>query len=387
MKAMKFLVQALLTSAILCSSGCSTLQPVSISTPLAIDQATLLFETAMAGNDVPGLSVSVADRGGVLWSAAFGWADIDRKIPMTTDTRLRVASISKILTTAGLAKLIEDDQIDLDAPIQTYVPEFPIKKWPITVRQLSAHIAGVRHYKGDEFFMHKHFATVSEGLQIFENDPLEFQPGTAYSYSSYGWNLISAAIEGVREEDFLLFMQAEVFGPLRLNSIEPEDVRYPITNMATPYQLVDGQITRAPFVDNSYKWAGGGFIATSDDLAQFAIAHASPGYLKSETLELLFANQILADGTEVANGIGWQSGWHNYEQQYCGDEAEHQSYSLCATIERTPNAVMHAGGAVGGEAMLILDRDRGLAVVVMKNDYGSSANTFRLALETLGLFQ
>ncbi len=352
-----------------------------------ISEARALFDAAMVEGDVPGLSVAVANASGIVWEAGFGWADIENQIPMGTGIRQRTGSISKILTTAALARLIEEDRIDLDAPIQTYVPGFPEKTWPITVRQLAAHIAGIRHYKDDEFVITEHFDSVSEGLSIFSNDPLEFEPGTQYSYSSYGWNLISAAIEGASGQNFLAFMQSVVFAPLDLANIEPEDVRFPVARMATPYLSQDGEITIAPFVDNSYKWAGGGFISTSGDLARFAMAHAGPGYLSDETLNLLFANQYLADGTEVSRGIGWQSGWHQYERRYCGEEAEPEDARYCAILVATPNAVMHSGGAMGGSTMLILDRDRGLAAVVLKNDSGSSASAFLLALETLAIFQ
>ena len=83
-------------------------------------------------------------------------------------------------------------------------PDFPEKKYPITVRQVAGHTAGIRHYKGNEFLSDKYYATVREGLTIFENDPLLFEPDTDYSYSSYGWNLVSAIVEGASGEICLM---------------------------------------------------------------------------------------------------------------------------------------------------------------------------------------
>jgi len=147
---------------------------------------------------MPGLQVAVAVAGKLVWSEGFGYADRERKIPVTNATQFRIGSVSKPLTAAGLALLYERRKVDLDAPVQRYVPSFPAKRYPITTRELAGHLAGIRHYQDDEFLLNRHFNTVRDGLTIFERDSLLFPPGTKYSYSSYGWNLIAAVIEALR---------------------------------------------------------------------------------------------------------------------------------------------------------------------------------------------
>jgi len=98
----------------------------------------------------------------------------------------------------ALGLLYQRGTLDLDAPVQRYVPGFPVKRYPITVRQVAGHLAGIRHYLPGEFENRKHYATVSEGLSIFAGDSLLFEPGTRFEYSSYGYNLLSAVIEGAR---------------------------------------------------------------------------------------------------------------------------------------------------------------------------------------------
>jgi len=114
------------------------------------------------------------------------------------------------------------DALDLDAPVQRYVPSLPDKGHPITTRLLAGHLAGIRHYKDREFFLNRRFATVLDGLTIFQDDSLLVPPGTRFSYSSYAWNLVSAVVEGASGDDFLQYMSAHVFRPLGLTHTAPD---------------------------------------------------------------------------------------------------------------------------------------------------------------------
>ena len=152
----------------------------------AIAKARAILHSRM--DDFPSLSVAVGVDGRIVWTEGFGWADIEQRVPVRPSSKFRVGSVAKPMTAALLALIYERGGIDLDAPVQRYVPSFPAKKHPVTTRQLAGHIAGIRHYQGDEFLSSRYYETVLEGLEIFENDPLLFEPGTQYSYSTYGWN-------------------------------------------------------------------------------------------------------------------------------------------------------------------------------------------------------
>src|SRR5436190_625564 len=117
----------------------------------------------------------------LVWSEGFGYADAERKQPVTRETQFRIGSVSKPLTATAVALLYEQRKLDLDAPVQRYVPSFPDKGYPITTRQLTGHLAGIRHYKGEEFLLNRRFATVLDGLTIFQDDSLLFPPGTRFS--------------------------------------------------------------------------------------------------------------------------------------------------------------------------------------------------------------
>ena len=304
----------------------------------AIDQARAFVRDTMQALGAPGAQVTVMQGGKVIWSEGFGFADLEQQVPVTPITRFRVGSVSKSLTSAALGKLVETGKLDLDQPIQQYVPSFPAKRWPITTRQLAGHLAGIRHYKSSaEFELTRHYATVTEALDIFKDDSLLFEPGTKYSYSSFGWNLVSAVIEGASGEPFLRFVEREVFGQADLRHTAPDYVDSIIPNRARWYTRGPnkGGIINAPLADNSYKWAGGGFVSTTDDLVSFGDAMLHGRLLKPETIKLLWTSQQTRDGKPTKYGMGWG-------------------------VETDKNGrwrISHSGGAVGGTAFLVIYPD------------------------------
>lgn len=333
-------------------------------TTTAIQQARAIVQKTSKDNQFPGVAVSVAHKGKIVWSEGFGYANIAKQeVVDPAKSLFRIGSISKPLTAAALIKLVEADKIDLDAPIQTYVPSFPEKKYTITLRQLAGHLAGIRHYRGLEFMSQKKYETVTEGLKIFQNDPLLHEPGTKYAYSSYGWNLISAAIESAAEEDFLSFMQKAVFDPLELKNTHPDHADRTQKNRVHFYQIDNNQIEEAPYVDNSYKWAGGGFIATAEDMIHFAHGHIYGDYLANGSLELLTTSQKTTAGKSVNYGLGWRSGEDKKGRKWFG----------------------HSGGSVGGTSFLLIFPEEELVVVTLVNLSSARLNNlpFRIAEQFL----
>lgn len=295
---------------------------------------------------IPGLALAVAVNGRLVYAEGFGYADLEERVPAWPTTKFRIGSISKPLTAVALMQLVQEGRVDLDAPVQKYVPSFPDKGAKITPRLLAGHLAGIRHYKDDEFLIAKHYDSVLEGLTIFENDPLIAPPGTKFSYSSYGFNLLSAAIQGASDEEFVSYMQRHVFTPLGLVDTLA-DQNHPIIEQRSRFyeREKDGTLDNAPYIDNSYKWAGGGFLSTAEDLVGFGSALLKPGFLKADSLRLLFTSQKTNAGQETGYGMGWfvhksQSGQRIYE---------------------------HAGGSVGGSSQLIIYPDTGVVVALVTN--------------------
>ncbi|MDQ7041304.1 MAG: serine hydrolase domain-containing protein [Rhodothermus sp.] len=296
---------------------------------------------------IPGLSAAIGAKGELIWAEGFGYADVENRVPMLPQTKLRVASVSKSLTSAALGLLIEQGRLDLDAPVQRYVPSFPKKRWPITTRQLAGHLAGIRHYRDQEFYSTRHYDSVLEALEVFKDDTLLFRPDTRFSYSSYGWNLISAVIEGAAGMPFLQFMRRYVFDPLGMYHTVAEHVDSLIMHRARFYVYRDSLLMNAPYVDNSVKWAGGGFLSTASDLVRFGNGLLTGRLLKSETVHLLFTSQRTASGEETGYGLGWRVGEQGGR-----------------------HFVWHTGGAVGGSSVLVLLPEERVVVALIANLQG-----------------
>jgi serine beta-lactamase-like protein LACTB, mitochondrial len=300
---------------------------------------------------IPGLALAVAVDGKIVYSEGFGYADLEERVPVWPTTKFRIGSISKPLTATALMELVEAGKVDLDAPVQKYVPSFPDKGAVITVRMVAGHLGGIRHYQGEEFNIQKHYGSVLEGLNIFENDPLVSPPGTKFNYSSYGYNLVSAVIESAAGEEFLSYMQGRVFTPLGLVHTTADQNTQIVEQRTRFYERAkDGTEENAPYVDNSYKWAGGGFLSTAEDLVRFGSAMMQSGFLKAETLKTMFTPQKTKAGDATEYGIGWFI---------------HKSQSGRLVYE-------HAGGSVGGTSQLILYPETHVVVALVTNLSGAS---------------
>jgi CubicO group peptidase (beta-lactamase class C family) len=322
------------------------LKPLPVSYKSAIAQATKLITDTMAALKVPGSAIGVMKDGKLVWSAGFGYADLEQQVKAGPKTIFRAGSISKSLTSAAIGRLIEEGKLDLDQPVQRYVPSFPRKQWPITVRQVAGHIAGIRHYNPGEFESTRHYPTVLEGLMIFQDDSLLFEPGTRYSYSSYGWNLVSAVIEGASGEPFLDYMRKQVFLKAGMLATVPDYADSIIPWRARNYvRGPDRQVLNAPYVDNSYKWAAGGFLSTIEDLVRFGEAMRTGTLLKPATVQQLWTSLTLSDGKETGYGIGWSVNRDAQGHRYVG----------------------HTGGSMGATSHLRVYPDDGLVIVLLVN--------------------
>jgi len=303
--------------------------------------------------NVPGLSVSISKKGVLVYSKGYGFSDLENQTPVDpSKTKFRIGSVSKTLTATGLAILYQDGKVDLDVPIEKYVPLWPQKEYKITLRQLGGHLAGIRHYKSGEFYSDKNYPTITDGLGVFINDPLINEPGTEYSYSSYGWNLIAAAMEGsiggntfLQTSDFLQFMQQDVFDRLEMNNTQAENVLEKTPNLTSFYERQDGKLIDAHFVDNSYKWAGGGFISTTEDLCRFGQAHMKAGLLNQNVLDEWMKSQKTKNGKSTNYGIGW------------------------STFNRPDGHIFygHSGGSVGGITYFLIHKESETVLAITAN--------------------
>lgn len=295
---------------------------------------------------LPGLSIAIRKKNELIFAEGFGYADLEKKIPVTTNTQFRAASTSKIITVTGLAKMMEDNMINIDAQVQKYVPTYPKKEYPITLRQLAGNTSGMPHYLDNDKLENKFYSNTKDALTVFSQHPLLFKPQSKYSYSSAGFVLLSAAMEGASGIDFLNYIQDKVLNPLDMKHTEPDMGRYKsMPNLTKYYERQNNTYTQIKNPrEVSSIWAAGGFVTTPTDLVNLTKAYSN-GYLTKATVDKMFESQTLLSGEKTNVGIGWRIG---------------------SDMERR-NIVEHAGVTEGTRTVISYFPDDDIAISVMTN--------------------
>ena len=272
----------------------------------AVESAIL---AALPRLGIPGLSAAVVRDRELRWSAGYGLADLENEVPTMPATVYRLASVSKPITAAAVLQLAERGRLELDAPIQRYVPGFAEKPWPITARQLLSHQSGIRNWTDEEFHNTHRYTSITDSLVPFKDDALLFPPSTKTLYTSLGFTLLGAAIEGAGGAPFMEQLRASVFQPAGMESARDDDVFAIVPHRARGYfRRSDGSLANAPLSDTSNRIPGGGLVATAEDVARFAAALQRGALLKPETLQMALTPQKLHGGRATGYGLGWVVG-------------------------------------------------------------------------------
>jgi CubicO group peptidase (beta-lactamase class C family) len=330
----------------------------------ALDAAIL---AALPRLGAPGLSIAIVRDRELRWSAGYGLADLENEVPATPASVYRLASVAKPITATAVLQLVERGKLDLDAPIQRYVPGFPEKPWPITARQLLAHQSGIRNWSQEEFHNTRRFSSITESLEPFKDDGLLFEPATRTQYTSLGFTLLGAAIEGAGGAPFMDQLRVSVFQPAGMESARDDNVFAIVPHRARGYfRHGDGALANAPLTDTSNRIPGGGLVANAEDVARFASALQRGLLLKPETLQMALAPQKLRGGQATGYGLGWVVGRRDTRRG-----ARREAY--------------HVGGQPQVSSVLYMQPDAGVAIAILANLEGIENALLDLARQAAGI--
>ncbi len=324
----------------------------------AIREAEQIFKHAKNELQAPALSVAVGIDNKIVWSETMGYKSLERAEQADLNTSFRIGSTSKAITSVLLGKLIQEGKLQLDLPVQQYVPYVKMKD-SVTIRQLASHTSGIRNYSlcvcfpVFEYYSNDRHKSIKESVDVFQNDALLFPPGEGYSYSSYNFTLLSAAIEETSKIKFIDYADAQIFKPSGMGNTSADFADKEIRNRATFYEVKDGSYKEVYPVDNSNKWAGGGFLSTSEDLVRFGNALLAKQLLRQETMDTLFTPQKLNNG--AINEEGYALGWRVSKDKklFNGSQATY--------------IVHHGGTALGSTSFLVLFPDHQTVISLLMN--------------------
>ncbi|UCE40124.1 MAG: serine hydrolase [Candidatus Aminicenantes bacterium] len=309
---------------------------------------------------LPSLSIAFY-KDDFFWKKSFGYADLENKIPANPDTRYRLASISKPITAVGILRLMQEGKLNLNDEVQKYVPYFPRKRWPVTIRHLLGHLSGISHYRNydEEGHFTKHFTT-KESIGVFKDWNLESEPGTKYNYTTYGFNLLGAVIEGASGKPYAEYMRENIWKPIGMNNTTMDIASDLIKNRASGYQRIDGEVKNCEFVDISSRFAGGGIRSTAVDLINLSKGLDQDKVLSRENQMLMYTSMVTRKSRVTEYGMGWgvdfiQGFWN----------------------------VSHGGGQQGTSTHLLRFPGEKFAVAVMCNEQGQNTSRYAYLISAL----
>jgi CubicO group peptidase (beta-lactamase class C family) len=296
-------------------------------------------------------AVLVVGKGKVLYKNGFGLANREWEIPNTTNTKFRLASVTKQFTSMLIMQLVEAGALDLSSPISKWLPDFPKEKGDkITLHQLMTHSSGLPNYTAINGYrqIERDFHRPQEIIDLVIDKPLDFEPGSQVSYSNTGYVVLGLILETISGEKYDDLVLEKIFEPLEMNDSGFDRPNRIIKNRADGYTKNWGEHYNAYFMDCSIAFAAGGLYSTVDDMAKWDKALYTNDLLSEKYREMIFTKHI-QEGNSYA-GYGW----------FIGSTALGNSGEEVATVQ-------HSGGINGFRSIITRMPGDGSCIVLLSN--------------------
>jgi len=314
------------------------------------------LDRAAAADGFSGAAL-VAKNGKPIFTAVYGMADRDKKIPNKLDTKFRIGSMNKMFTATAVLQLVQAGKINLNDPLGKYLSDYPNKDVAskVTIHHLLTHTGGTGDFFGPEFDKHRlELRTLQDYVKLYGDRALAFEPGSRWEYSNYGFLLLGLVVEKASGQDYYDYVREHIFSPAGMHSTDslPEDQTVP--DRSVGYTRMDSPVWR-PNVDTlPYRGtsAGGGY-STVEDLLAFANGLESHKLLDAKHVDLLttgkvptprgskyaygFTDEVSADGVRCFGHGGGAPGM-NGELTICPQSG----YVIAVLANLDPQAASHA---------------------------------------------
>ena len=289
----------------------------------------------------------VARDGKVVYSQARGFADRDKKIANTLDTRFRMGSMNKMFTAVAILQLAQAGKVGLDAPLGKYLRDYPnAETAKVTLHQLLTHTGGTGDIFGPQFEAHRAaLRELSDYIAMYGERAPAYPPGSRYEYSNYGFILLGRIVEKVSGQGYYDYVSDHIFKPSGMTETGslPENAHVPrlsVPYMGPPSDLQDASET-LPYRGTS---AGGGY-STVGDMLKFALALNAHRLLDAKHTELLTTGKVDTSSRDTRYAYGFED------------------VRLANGLHR----IGHTGGASGMNGVLAIYPDANCVLVVFAN--------------------
>ncbi|MEC5143658.1 serine hydrolase domain-containing protein [Chitinophaga sp. 212800010-3] len=270
-------------------------------------QLDTLLSHAFTPNE-PGIVALVAKDGQVIYEKAFGSANLELNVPLQPNMVFRVGSVTKQFTAAGILKLAEQGKLSLSDSLQQYIRDFPPKGATITIRHLLTHTSGLKEYTAIEVpdpYIERHDFTAPAIIDHFKQAPLEFAPGSRYSYSNSNYVLLARIIEVITGDTYQHYITENVIKPAGLlqTGYAPEKTIVPLR--VTGYTRDNGFFQHCDYQAISLGYGCGDLLSTAGDLNRWNNALLAGKVLSPAMLKEAYSPYRLNDGSFSSYGYGW----------------------------------------------------------------------------------
>jgi CubicO group peptidase (beta-lactamase class C family) len=258
--------------------------------------------------DGPGCAALVAQKGRIIYQKAVGKANLELDVPLRTDMVFRIGSVTKQFTAAAILKLAEQGKLALDDDLTRFVPDYPTKGKRITIQHLLTHTSGIKSYTSMREWdpqTHRRDFTPDELIGFFQDQPLEFEPGSRWNYSNSGYVLLGYIIEKASGRTYANYLHETFFQPLGLTRTSYEDGAAIVPGRVAGYvREGEGEYRNTAYLSMTQPYAAGSIISTVEDLYKWNKALHEGRVVSKESLKKMTAPYILPDGASTYYGFG-----------------------------------------------------------------------------------
>jgi CubicO group peptidase (beta-lactamase class C family) len=314
--------------------------------PAAADPVDEYVRAAMAAEKIPGVCIAIVHGGELVKAEGYGLANVELDVPATPDTVYQSGSTAKQFTAAGILLLAEEGTLSLDDRLSKHFPDGPSAWHRITIRQLLTHTSGMKDYEGPHDIDLRRDYGEPELLEVMMGLPLEFEPGTQWSYSNSGYVTLGLLTSRLAGMHWSAFQAERLFEPLGMATARVISERDIVENRAAGYVLDEaGELKNQDWVAPTLnRIADGAIYYTVKDLVAWDAALREGKFLSEESLEAWWTPVRLAGGTSFPYGFGWR-----------------------IAEQRGQRLLEHGGSWQGFRAAIARYVDQSLTVVVLAN--------------------
>ncbi|MBC8094392.1 MAG: beta-lactamase family protein [Akkermansiaceae bacterium] len=330
-------------------------------------QLDALMETEMRAGKIPGAAVAILKNGELLEAKAYGIANLELGVPVTTRSVFELASVTKPITAAAILMLVDDGRVALDDHVSKYLDETPEAWKDITIRQLLCHQGGLAHHF-EEKVNGSHLVDYSKAdmLRSARKTPVDSKPGTGWEYSDLGYFLLGVVIEKSTGQSYEQFMTKRVFAPLGMRSTSIINQAALLPNRVAGHTVVNGELQHNRRVWQFDLTSHMGIMSSLEDLIRCERAMAK--------------RQMF---TETIMNRMWSPAYIFYEDKKAGAML---GYGFGWFVERQKgHSIVHHSGFTGTH--YLRDLGTGLTVILLTNrDYSAGTTTAVVARKIARLF-